>query len=252
MGDFAESTQPEGVRPMPVPMGTGEVVLFGGTFDPPTRAHIEVGVRARDTVAGPGGGAWLVFVPAARSPFKGASAASEADRVAMLELATQEVERAGVWTDEIDRTKAFACAKGSGAGGCTAGGPSYWVETVQRARGVLGEGVRLWFVIGADQAGAFHKWRAAREIVACARPIVVLREPVGSIEELERMMRASGFWTETELTAWRGAVVDIPMQAGSATQVREALKISESAEVLEDLLDPRVLGYIREHGLYRG
>ncbi len=242
---------------MPVPMGAAGVVLFGGSFDPPTRAHVEVASRARDAVAegvgGVGGeaeGVWLVFVPAGRSPFKGAAGAGDTERVEMVRLAARGIARAGVWTDEIDRAAAPAGAEGSLR--TDEREPSYWVETVWRARGVLSvmRVGRVWFLIGADQAVAFHRWREAREIVELATPIVVLREPVGNVGDFDKAMAACGYWSEDELRAWHEAVVDIPMRAGSATAVRDALRSEVGAGVLEDLLDPEVLGFIRERGLY--
>ncbi len=85
------------------------VILFGGTFDPPHRGHVELPARVRDELerrmecVGKG---WLVYVPAARSPHKEKGpAASDADRVEMVRRSLEGVERVGVWTEEIDRAR---------------------------------------------------------------------------------------------------------------------------------------------------
>jgi len=54
------------VGTFPVPEGAREVVVFGGSFDPPTRAHTALPIASRDAM----GADHLVYIPAARSPFK--------------------------------------------------------------------------------------------------------------------------------------------------------------------------------------
>jgi nicotinate-nucleotide adenylyltransferase len=237
MDDMDGQTEREagGITPVPVPRGAERVVLFGGSFDPPTRAHARVGARARELGAGPG--AWLVFVPAARSPFKGPAATDDRHRLAMVGLMAAGIERAGVWADEVER----------GGGG----GPSYWVETLRRARSALPD-ARLWFVVGADQASSFHRWREPREILGMAQPIVVLREPIGSVERLLAELASTGFWSDADLAEWCGAVAEMTPIGGSATEVRGALGAGgQDAPAPEILLEPGVLGYIRDNGLYR-
>ena len=222
------------VMPGRGPVGAERVGLFGGACDPPTRAHAVVGSRARDL--GAGAGAWLVFVPASRSPFKDAAPTPDRHRLAMTERMAVGIERAAVWGDEL--------ARASG------GSPSYWVETLRRAHAVAPH-ARLWFILGADQAAAFHRWREPREILALAQPIVVLREPIVSVERLLGELAAAGFWTDQELAEWCGSAVELPPIAGSATEAREVL----ASRGVDDpsvgrMLDAGVLAYIRENGLY--
>lgn len=59
-------------------------LLFGGTFDPPHRAHLELPRIAADAI----GADEVVYVPAARNPLKEDAEQSAADhRLRMLELA---------------------------------------------------------------------------------------------------------------------------------------------------------------------
>ena len=232
MADAAgESKQP--TTPIPVPEHATELVLFGGSFDPPTIAHSEVANRARRAVAP---GAWLVFVPAARSPFKAEAPTADRHRMSMLGLVARAIDRAAVWTDEVDR----------GAGG----GGSYWVETLRRARRAR-PGARLWFIIGADQAVAFDRWREAREVLCLATPIVLPRGPVTSVLELHRAQSASGAWSEAELDAWSDWFVRLPLVRGSATRARETLGDTGSRELATEMVAPQVLAYIEAQGLYR-
>ena len=214
--------------------GAGTVILFGGTFDPPHRGHVELPERVRRAVegrmGGAGGAAWLVYVPAARSPFKDVGpVASDEDRLEMLRRAVAGNPRAVVWDVEIER------ARREGEG------PSYTVETVERARRELGDDVTLRLLIGADQAAEFHRWRRPREIISMAEPLVMLRSPEESVEGLMARMRASGAWSEEELAAWAGRVVEVGTMDVSATRVREELmKQGRDRERLREMVGDAV------------
>lgn len=234
----------------------------------------------------------LIYVPAARSPHKTTGpVASDADRVAMLRLALEGESRASVWTDEMDRTRwhdAEAPIFGPVAGG-TGGGeraatparpPSYTIETVERllesverladTRGGARPVVRL--LIGADQAAAFHRWKDARRLMARAEPVVMPRGSdegrgeLGGGADVEGVMAelaATNAWTEEELRAWRGRIVPLGVMEHRATEVRAALaggSVEGAASAgsgggggdATKFVDGKVLGYIRERGLYGG
>lgn len=214
--------------PLPIPEDAASVMFVGGTFDPPHRAHVELPMRVRDA-AEPG--AWLVYVPAAQSPHKDAGpVASDADRVAMLELALADVPRSAVWTDELDRDS-----------------PSYWVETIRRARRLRPD-ARLRFVIGTDQAVAFHRWHLAGEILELAEPMVLLREPIGSAEALVEALASARVddqraWSGEAIERWRSWIAPVEPMPAASTDVRGG---DGSA------LATAVRSYIVEHGLYAG
>ncbi len=216
---------------MPVPGNASSVILFGGSFDPITRAHVQMAARARDLVDP---SAWLVFIPAKRNPLKrGAPEGGDEDRVRMIRLAIRGLERAGVWTDEIER-----------------GGASFMIDTIARARAVLGDRARLRLLIGGDQAADFHRWKDARRIIELAPPIVMPRGAIAGGEDLARALRATGAWSDEEIARWRGWMVEMDEIDASATDVRRLLHAGRVDEA-GGLLDDGVLGYIRGHGLYR-
>lgn len=231
------------ITPPPVPRDAAAVLLFGGSFDPPHRAHTELPTLARAALEKQlGKPVWLLYVPAARSPHKqGAPTASNEHRLAMLRLATQDLPRAAVWTDELDRADPDNPA------------PSYTTETTRRARAALGEAVTLRLLIGADQAVTFHRWKDPRGITENAAPLVMLRAPAESPDLLIEKMRAADAWSEQELRDWRGRVIKLPLVDVSATALRDALSANRDSEddALEQLLHPEVARYIRERGLYR-
>lgn len=218
--------------PLDIPDGVSHVVFFGGTFDPPHIAHITLADLARRALEGQlGSPALLVFVPAARSPLKErAPEATDAQRLAMLRLAIEGLPSCTIWTDEIDRA--------------TRGEPSYWAKTLEHARSLLG-GRAMSFIIGADQAVNFHRWKKPRELLAMARPLVLPREPIVRAEQLRGRMARVRYWTEEELDRWTAAFLEIGPLPAASTEVRDA-----RGTPFETPLDHRVLRYAREHHLY--
>ncbi len=215
--------------PLPDLAEFGDVMLVGGTFDPPHLAHTGLAEAARDLVAP---GAQLYFVPAARSPHKETGPdAGDGDRITMLRVAIAPIEDTHVWTDEIDRARS--------------GEPSYWFRTLERARQLVGEDRRLLFLIGADQALSFHRWSEPGRILELADVVVINRGEVRSKSELETRLKDTPFMSEL-VDAW----CDVPSMDISATDVRDALA-SENESDLTGVLSREVASYIGRHGLYR-
>ncbi len=237
----------------PWPAGPGAALLVGGTFDPPHGAHARLADQARRATLGPG--AWVVFVPAARSPHKAdAPEAGDASRVEMLRIVCEGIGRTAVWTDEIDRAEASDRA-------------SYWVDTLRRARAARGvgggagsppllhapageQGAELRFLIGADQAVAFHRWRDFRDILGLAAPVVVPRGDVPTADDLCDRLRGVGVWTHAEVDRWRSWMAPTEIIDASATDIRGALHDPGRRGRPIEHLDEGVRAYIVREGLY--
>jgi nicotinate-nucleotide adenylyltransferase len=255
------------ITPMGLPAGVPLVLVLGGSFDPPHRAHVTLPARVRDELerrAGFAGRAWLAYVPAARSPLKQNSpVASDADRTAMLRLAIADMPRSLAWTDEIERA-----GLGRGPGGIVS--PSYTVETLRRARAWLDShgsaGAALRLLIGADQAAQFHHWKGPRDIIALAEPVVMLRAAMPApgrpspdrrddLAAFRESMHRAGAWSPQELSRWENRVIVVGTDEASSTEVRSLLADPRAnpdcRARLAQLLDPRVLAYIDQHALYR-
>ncbi len=240
------------ITPLSLPTGTKSIVVFGGTFDPPHRYHIEGARRAVHASLGRAG-TLILYVPAAQSPLKAKGPiASATDRVRMLEIALHSRKDAAIWRDEIDRSER---ALGQPE-------PSYTVHTLRRLRQVLPKGVALRLLIGTDQAAKFHHWKRPREILRLAEPLVMLRSPIDTRDKLRESLRAARkgdsarnrsarrAWTERDVARWLGCVANAKVESPSSTSVRDALRAGSRASALSDL-DPRVLAYIRRYRLYR-
>lgn len=214
-----------------LPPSARHILLFGGTFDPVHRAHTAAAIAARDLAMPPD--AWLVFVPAARSPFKEAvPGAPDSARFDMLSLALRDHARTAISDFELSRPA-----------------PSWWIDTVRHFRAAIPAAADLRFLIGADAAPAFRRWRDWREILRLARPVIMARPPITTADALADALRAEGSWSEGDIDAWRarfiaGAVIDI-----SATEIRAALAAGAPRAV--QFLDPAVHAYIKHHHLYR-
>ena len=102
-----------------------KILLFGGSFDPPHLAHVQLPKLAMQATHADAVG----YLPAGRQPFKTHLQQTPAHhRLAMLRLALQDEPWAEVLTDEIDR----AAATGDDS-------PSYLVDTLEAPRARLGQ-----------------------------------------------------------------------------------------------------------------
>lgn len=214
-----------------------QVLVYGGSFDPPHLAHVRLPMLAADAL----GAEAVVYVPAARSPHKlnGPAPAAGSHRLAMLRLALADQPRAVILTDELDQAGE---------------GPSYTVDTLERLHDRLGwgkeqgrergggmRGGRL--LIGGDQARQFHRWYRADRIAELAEPLVMIRPP----DSLESFL--AGFPEESARQLWSKRLIGLPLMDISSRDVRRRLAHGDD---VSDRLAPAVSDYIRGHGLYGG
>jgi nicotinate-nucleotide adenylyltransferase len=199
-------------------------MIFGGTFDPPHRAHVELPPRAAKAV----GCNRIIYVPAAINPLKADHPpAPAADRLAMLRLALRHQPDVEISTIELDRS-----------------GPSYTIDTLTALRQQLGDDIIMRLLIGADQALEFHHWKQWQRVLEMAFPVVMLRPPWGRAAFERQLLESFG---EAEARRWMQQTVDLPQIDISATALRDALAHSADTSVM---LDPKVADYIRSHRLY--
>lgn len=212
-----------------VPASVRTVVVFGGAFDPPHAAHVDLPLAARDAA----GADWLLVIPASAPPLKDGPAASGSDRLAMTRLAFEGRERVSVSPVELER-----------------GGASYTIDTVEALRSALPAQVTLRLCIGADQARQFHKWRDAQRLLSLAEPLVMLRPPLD--DEGSLLAEIGRHWPPEESAQWAARLARVPVVDVSSTEVRRLLREQgPDAPGLADMVPGAVLAHIREHGLYR-
>ena len=119
--------------------------LFGGSFDPPHRAHLALARIARDTLHLDE----LRWLPAGQPWQKaGRPLAASTHRVAMLRLLTNR--EPGFVLDERELAR---------------NGPSYTIDSVREV-GAEAPDAEIFLVIGQDQYARFDTWHAWPELLA--------------------------------------------------------------------------------------
>lgn len=195
------------------------VGIFGGTFDPPHRAHLRVALAACETLSLDR----LLWIPAGRPPHKeGVSLSEPHHRMEMTRLMTDEDVRFRLELGEITSEEV-----------------SWTVDTLERIHHAQPEW-DLVLIMGEDQWEAFDTWHRPDAIRSLAG-IAVYRRP-GSNHAANQQSASTGSATGPPDHWLPGESMD-----HASTRIREALA---SGEPVDGLLLPSVAAYIKEHSLY--
>jgi nicotinate-nucleotide adenylyltransferase len=222
---------------MPLP----RAAIYGGTFDPVHRGHIEVARKAQALFELEE----VLFVPAYVPPHKSAIS-SAFHRFAMLALATERDARLRISTIELDQP-----------------GRPYAVDTVERMQSVMGAERHLFFMIGADSWSEITTWHEWQRLLGMCDLIVVTRpgyDVQGSIANASAQIVDVRGSSRQEISALleggdggkgpRTFLTDAAMIDISATEIRAAARAGESAK-LSDMVPAAVANYIEKYGLYK-
>ena len=217
---------------------TACIALLGGSFDPVHNGHVALAALFAELLRPDE----LRILPA-RPWQKSALQASDAQRVAMLELAFTGLPFAvTIDLQEIER-----------------GSATYTVDTLRGLRAELGQHASIVFLMGADQLQKLDTWRDWHRLFAlcnlgvAARPGYALDQdtlPPAVAQELSRRLATPA---EVRLAPYgkvclaETLAVDI-----SATQVRNALREGKNTGAdISARLPSQVLDYIQQHNLYK-
>jgi nicotinate-nucleotide adenylyltransferase len=219
-------------------MAERRIAAYGGTFDPIHLGHVEVVravVRNFDIDQ-------LLIIPAHRPPHKGTREIADGyHRFAMAALASIDEPSVIVSTVELE----------------TPDRP-YTYETVERLKGIFEQGVRLFFVMGADSFEEINTWREPRRLISSTNLIVVTRPghkmAVSHIDErfrgtiVDLSARESGRPTAEELEGQHIYLTGYVNNELSSTEIRQRVRDGRS---IDAMVPPHVADYITKYQLYR-
>ncbi|MEA2561701.1 MAG: nicotinate-nucleotide adenylyltransferase [Acidobacteriota bacterium] len=196
--------------------------LFGGSFDPIHRGHIEPVQAARKAL----GLERVIYLPTAVPPHKpGRILAPAHARYAMVEMALLEEEGLYASTFELTLER-----------------PAYTIETLEYFRGAMPE-VDLHLLIGGDSYADLDHWVRWREIVDAAR-LVVLTRPGWTLEEASLSPDLADLARSGRVVFLGQPPVDV-----SSTRLREMFARGEQPPT--GAVPLSVVRYVQKYDLYR-
>jgi len=207
------------------------ICLLGGTFDPVHLGHL----HAARSVCEALGFEQINLLLSARPGHRAPPVAAVEHRWRMLQLACAEDPR--LVPDDRELRRAARLAR-----------PSYTVETLEEIRGECPAEPLFW-VIGSDAYRGLRSWHRWESLFDLAH-LVVLRRPGAALElpeALEALTAERRVAGVPNGLAGNVRILDLPMRAISATEVRAALAAGAATD---DLLPPVVYTYISRHRLY--
>lgn len=214
------------------------IALLGGSFDPVHHGHVALAALFAELLQPD----QLRILPA-RPWQKSSLQASDAQRVAMLELAfSGQPFEVTIDLQEIER-----------------GSATYTVDTLRGLRAELGDAASIVFLMGADQLQKLDTWRDWQELFALANLGVAARPGYALDQDKLPPAVASALagrlTTPAEVRAAAFGKVCLAHTLAvdiSATQVRHALGTGKDTGTdIGALLPPQVLDYIQQHNLYK-
>ncbi len=197
-----------------------KILVFGGTFDPPHKAHVDMLASAAEKT----GAEKVLVIPTATPPHKEREGISSGEhRLNMCRLAFGNIPNARVSDMEINR-----------------GGRSYTVDTLTALCEQYPD-KEILLLCGGDMFATLDSWVRAEDILKMAVPVGIRRP--GTDAEFDAA--AKRLWN-------MGATVEIiedTMADISSTDIRTAVKKGASAE---DMLTKEVAEYVKTNKLYLG
>jgi nicotinate-nucleotide adenylyltransferase len=205
--------------------------LFGGSFDPVHRGHIETLAELQGRLPF----TEIRVLPAARSPLKPGPAADQ-HRQAMLELALAGHPGLVLDTRELRRPP-----------------PSYTIDTLRELRAETGPGTPLVFIMGLDSLLDLPRWKDWQQLTRHAHLLIVSRPGTApvfapALEAWLKSVRTTGAELLQSSPGGRVLFMDTCPWPVASRDLRLAL--GQGAD-LGSSLDPAVLDYIHHHQLYR-
>ncbi|HBG26328.1 MAG: nicotinate (nicotinamide) nucleotide adenylyltransferase [Planctomycetes bacterium GWF2_41_51] len=200
-----------------------KIILFGGTFDPIHKGHIEVAQSALEKI----GAGKIILIPARRSPHKNKQpVAADIDRIAMLQLAVNSNKAFQISNIELNRAE-----------------PSYTIDTIHQLREKFGDDCDFYWLIGADMLKDLPLWHKINDLLDECNICVMNR---GGYEKPDfNSLRRKLSPEKTEKL--RQNMIETPLIEINSTEIRQRLFNEQD---VSQFLHPDVLDYIKRRKLY--
>ena len=224
----AATEQDEENTPPPAPPENGEsrVVVLGGSFNPPTIAHLRLLIAAKEAVNANAG----VFVPSNDAYVTNKMKKNSSEAAVLPEQLRLSMLRA-------------MCGVHSGlsADDCEFGKDANWrtYETMCELQKRYPSS-KLYFVMGADKLHILPWWRHKQLFLSNFRILAVSREN----EDPEQLIRENSFLNRNR-NAFSFMEAPEGLDGISSSAVREALL--SGSDTVKDMLHPVVLELLRQH-----
>ena len=201
-----------------------KVGLFGGSFDPIHRGHIDPVQEARRSL----GLDRVIYLPTAKPPHKPDRVLAPAHaRYTMVELALLGEEGLHASPHEL-----------------TPGRPAYTIETLEHFRREMPDAdTELFLLIGGDSFADLHLWVRFREIPGVAR-VVVLARPGWDFDTVPLDAEVAKMARTDRVILLRQTPVDV-----SSTRLRELL--AAGLPLPSGAVPELVVRYLQKYDLYR-
>jgi len=208
--------------------------LFGGTFDPIHRGHLQCAVAARIE----GGVDSVVFIPSALPPHKNGESISDfKHRLAMLHQAVGEYEQYSISDIEGHRSTL-----------------SYTIDTLNFFLNGTESSVTHHFIIGGDAFLEIESWYRWQTVLSRTDFIIIIRPGYNTTRLYELLQKVNFARGETSRHVWLNKlgnnsirVLTTQTEDISSSDIRHRIKTNMS---WRHLVPDNVADYIVEHSLY--
>ena len=209
------------------------LVIFGGSFDPPHWGHINTALAVQQYFHFQ----HFIFLPCKTPVLKPANIATPTQRLMMLKLALTEYSEFEVDAREINRPT-----------------PSYMVHTLESYRAEWGENTAITLLLGMDAFIQLPQWYQWDRLLGLAHLLILNRNPAPTAEfssPLNHLLLICKTHDKDDLLKQpHGKILcyDAGYYPISSTQLRNKVHAGES---IESYAPQSVIQYIKDQALYQ-
>lgn len=205
-------------------MKISPMVIFGGTFDPIHRGHLQIAARVHRDCKLP----TITLMPCYQSPLKSYPQANGSDRLAMIKLAI--ASRSYLQVDDYELRRHS---------------PSYAIHTLQHFCNIGSYQPIL--LMGMDALNKFTLWYKWQEILKIAALIVVNRSGQDPATQVLKLLKTRKVKSPNQLEVGAIYVLSMDPIAISSTEIKELIKTGQN---FTSLVPRKVAQYINDKRLY--